>query len=218
MPSGARVRRVGISRVTSLVALVGVLFYAAGAQAQRRYPITKTDATGAWIGTKRGLLNGRGELWQPFLSPKSLPSNHVTDVELSPRDVWVTTTAGLARLNKGSRRWDTYTAPQLPSSQTTAVSLDPSDPFQVWIGTRAGLAHFNVRTNRWRTFAKGSGLPSLVVNDVFVRGRTVWAATDAGLAAYDVKLGTWKIYRKRDGIAGSAAPTTARARPSQTRA
>lgn len=184
--------------------LLGLVLVATPTVARaRRYPITKSDGTGTWIGTQRGVLNGRGELWQRFGAPKSLPKNFVTDLELSPRDVWVTTEAGLARLNKGSRRWESYGPPQLPSLSTTAVSLDPSDPFQVWIGTRAGLAHFDVRTNRWQIYGKGSGLPSLVVNDVFVRGRTVWAATDAGLAAYDVKNGTWRVYREKDGLAGT---------------
>ena len=168
----------------------------------RRYPITKRDSSGTWVGTSRGLLLGRGELWKRFGVKEGLPSAVVTDVELSSRSVWVATSAGLARLDKGSRRWERFSTPDLPSKQVTGVSLDSSDPDHVWVSTLGGLAHYNVRTNTWTRLGAGSGLPSVKVRDVLFRGRTVWAATDAGLAARDTRQGTWVTYTDKNGLAG----------------
>jgi len=175
---------------------------ATGAEA-RRYPITKSDSTGTWVGTRGGLLHGTGELWRRYGVKDGLPAAGVNDVELSARSVWVATDAGLARLDKGSRRWEIFAPPLLPSRQVTGVSVDPSDPDQVWVATLAGLAGYNVRTNSWTRFGAGQGLPGGRVNDVLFRGRTVWAATDAGLAAYDLKLRTWTVYTEKDRLAGA---------------
>ena len=169
----------------------------------RRYPITKRDSSGTWVGTARGLMLGRGELWKRYGVKEGLPSVRVTDVELSTRSVWVATDKGLARLDKGSRRWERFSTPDLPSNRVTGVSLDSSDPDQVWVSTLAGLAHYNVRTNTWTRIEAGSGLPSLKVRDVLFRGRTVWAATDAGLAARDTRQGTWVVYTAKNGLAGA---------------
>jgi hypothetical protein len=168
----------------------------------RRYPITKSDASGTWVGTKRGLVHGQGELWKRYGVKEGLPSARITDLALSTRSVWVATDRGLARLDKGSRRWELFKTPQLPTLKVTAVSVDPSDSDQIWVGTAAGVAHYHVRKNAWRTFGVRSGLPSARVNDVLFRGRTVWAATDGGLAAFDVKLGTWSVYTTKQGLAG----------------
>jgi len=170
--------------------------------AARRYPITKRDSSGTWVGTRGGLLLGRGELWKRYGVKEGLPSALVTDVELSTRSVWVATDRGLARLDKGSRRWERFTKPDLPSNRVTGVSLDSSDPDHVWVSTEGGLAHYNVRTNTWTRMGKGSGLPGATVYDVLFKGRTVWAATDAGLAARDTRTGTWKTYTEKSGLAG----------------
>ncbi len=169
----------------------------------RRYPVAKRDSSGTWVGTTRGLMLGRGELWKRYGVKEGLPSARVTDVELSTRSVWVATDRGLARLDKGSRRWERFTTPDLPSNSVTGVSLDSSDPDHVWVSTLGGLAHYNVRTNTWTRMAAGSGLPSLKVRDVLFRGRTVWAATDGGLAARDTRQGTWVIYTHKNGLAGT---------------
>jgi len=184
-----------------LLALLLLLALATPAHA-RRYPITKSDSTGTWVGTRNGLLHGTGELWRRYGIKDGLPSARVTDVELSSRSVWVATEAGLARLDKGSRRWEVFGTPQIPSNQVTGVSVDPSDPDEVWVSTLGGLANYNVRTNSWTRFGPAQGLPSARVNDVLFRGRTAWAATDAGLAARDTKLSTWTVYTAKDGLAG----------------
>jgi hypothetical protein len=168
----------------------------------RRYPITKSDSTGTWIGTRKGLLHGTGELWRRYGAKDGLPSARVNDVELSTRSVWVATEGGLARLDKGSRRWETFKAPTLPSNRVTGVSVDPSDPDLVWVSTEAGMARYNVRENSWARFGTKQGLPAARAHDVLFRGRTVWAATDAGLAAYDVKLKTWTVFTTKNGLAG----------------
>ncbi|MCC6747282.1 MAG: hypothetical protein IT371_06460 [Deltaproteobacteria bacterium] len=167
----------------------------------RRYPITKADESGTWIGTRRGLLHGVGELWKRTDERSGLPSPVVNDLELTPRAVWVATPRGLARLDKGSRRWETVAAPPLPSVETTSVSFDPSEPDQLWVGTAKGLAHYNVRTNSWSRVPDGI-LPAGKVHDVHARGRTVWVATDAGLAAYEPALGSAKLYSRQHSLPG----------------
>lgn len=168
----------------------------------RRYPITVSDASGTWVAGRRALLHGVGELWKRYGRAEGLPADEVNDLELDTRSVWVATPRGLARLDKGSRRWETFAAGALPASDVTSVSADPSDPDQVWVGTRAGLANYNIRTNAWTRFGVASGLPSALVHDVLYRGQTVWIATDAGLAAYDLKLRSFTIYKSREGLAG----------------
>ena len=185
------------------IPLISLLLCWPSAAQARRYPITKRDASGTWVGTAKGLLHGRGELWSRYGKRKGLPADRVNDVALSTRSVWVATDRGLARMDKGTRRWETFSTPDLPAARVTGVSLDSSDPDQVWVATPAGVAHYNVRTNRWTRHSVGSGLPSARVNDVLFRGRTVWAATDAGLAALDLRQGTWAVYTARHGLAGT---------------
>ena len=179
------------------------LFPAQGVEA-RRYPITKSDTSGTWVGTRQGLLHGRGELWKSYGAGAGLPVDQVNDLSLSTRSVWVATPKGLARMDKGSRRWEIFTTPDLPTPHVTGVSLDASDPDQVWVSTLGGgIAQYNVRTNSWTRYSMGSaGIPSDVVHDVFFSGRTVWAATEAGLAAFDVRQKTWTVYSKSQGLAG----------------
>ncbi len=167
----------------------------------RQYPITRSDSSGTWIGGPEGLLHGQGELWTRYHEGKGLPTGKVMDIELSSRSVWVATPAGLARMDKGSRRWERFGPPDLPSAQVTGVSMDASDPDQLWVSTLGGLVRHDVRQNRWTPFGRARGLPSERVNDVFFRGRTVWAATDAGLAAMDLRRGTVQVFTEADGMA-----------------
>jgi hypothetical protein len=180
---------------------IGLVLVASRSAEARRYPITRADSTGTWIGTRTGLLYGTGELWKRFGAGVGLPADLVTDVELSDRSVWIGTPAGLARLDKGSRRWEIFGPPALPSLRVTGVSLDTSDPDHVWVSTEQGLAHYNVRTNDWTRYGKAHGLPSERVNDVYFSGQTVWAATDEGLAALDLKTGRFRTYTSKDGLA-----------------
>ena len=186
------------------VPLLLLLSLAAPAQA-RRYPITTSDASGTWVGGPEGLLHGQGELWTRYSKGKGLNANQVNDIELSSRSVWVATPAGLSRLDKGTRRWETFTTPDLPVNHVTGISMDTSDPDQLWVSTLGGgLVNYDARKNRWTRHGKAQGLPSDQVNDVLFRGRTVFAATDAGLAALDLTNSTFKVYTARDGMAPGA--------------
>ena len=185
--------------------LLLVLILADPAQA-RRYPITTSDASGTWVGGPEGLLHGQGELWTRYRKGMGLTADQVNDIALSSRSVWVATPAGLSRLDKGTRRWETFTTPDLPSNHVTGISMDASDPDQLWVSTLGGgLVNYDARKNRWTRHGKAQGLPSDQVNDVLFRGRTVFAATDAGLAALDLIKGTFKVYTVSDGMAPGAA-------------
>jgi len=171
----------------------------------RRYPITRSDASGTWVGGPEGLLHGVGELWTRYGKSRGLAADRINDIELSTRSVWVATPAGLSRLDKGTRRWETFTTPDLSVAHVTGVSMDTSDPDQLWVSTLGGgLANLDIRQNRWTRHGKARGLPSERVNDVLFRGRTVFAATDAGLAVLDTARGTVKVYTERDGMAPGA--------------
>ena len=108
-----------------------------------------------------------------------LPSDDVQDVTIRGAEVWVGSSAGVARYNGSD--WKTYTQLDgLPSDDVRAVSVDATDS-RLWLVTPAGLAV-------WDGMAWNSILYSVPATALMVRGGVAWVGTDhKGIHRFDGK-------------------------------
>jgi ligand-binding sensor domain-containing protein/signal transduction histidine kinase/CheY-like chemotaxis protein len=132
------------------------------------------------IGTNgAGLYEWSGGHFIPFRASGTLPSGAITALlEDSSRNLWVGTTAGLARISRGVISAD---APgELGSSQINALAEDAEG--SLWIGTTSAGLH-RLRDGRAHTITSADGLPSdraqVVLHD---RSGGTWIGTRDGAA------------------------------------
>jgi hypothetical protein len=173
-----------------------------------------------------------GKEWRTYGIGDGPLGERVFDIRCSPADgdVWIATSAGLARYRNRSNQWSYYTRLNgLPADQVQCLAFNPQG--DVFAGLQCGgvaIARASERHTQWTvsaapwTFDKeqrtpyptepeGEGLPSNLINAVLVtRNGTVWAATTAGLA-WSVNGGRrWQYRRGRDfaarakGVLGGA--------------
>jgi len=150
-----------------------------------------------WVSTfGAGLGHFSEGKWSFTTVKEGFPSNFATDVTETrslegKRVIWVSTVAGLVRMEGGKRqnftvRWG------LPTDTVYRLRRDPYRADGLWIGTSGGgLLYF--QEGSWLTHDAPSGLPGNYVT-ALAQGRgpqgefSIFAGTSLGLARFDGKL------------------------------
>jgi hypothetical protein len=175
-----------------------------------------------WAGhLNHGVSVYNGERWQNYevvggLSrPDTLSGplgERIFDIAVCPADgdVWMATSAGLARYSEKQDTWDYLTrADGLPSDQASAIAFDAEG--NIYVGTQCDgvtMADAVDGYKKWRTVVgpdrpgttpTGTGLPTSLINDILVaKDGTVYAATTLGLAWSKDRGVNWEYVRGRD--------------------
>ena len=118
--------------------------------------------------------------WKHFMTKDGLPNDHVFAVEATDEKVWVGTENGLACIDKGAGKIESWNEKDgLPWRVVSALDYNPKTG-ELWIGLfGGGLARFSGgRFDHWHQL--NSGLVNDVVYGVAVENDNIWAATTAG--------------------------------------
>ncbi len=164
-----------------------------------------TDAEGRlWVGTGAGLYRGRrsGGSWR--FEQVQFPGGNtkiILAILVDSRGlVWVSSSAGLSRLENG--HWRQFkTADGLLQDSVTYITEAPDHA--VWVGYRepVGISRLEVDGDRLRTrhFGPKDGLPAARTYFLrFDRRGWLWAGSDMGVDRYDGRA--WLHLDKADGL------------------
>ncbi|MBT3267837.1 hypothetical protein HN371_11815 [Candidatus Poribacteria bacterium] len=163
------------------------LWLAAGQQGVYRYHL----GAGTWMhfsseGTKR-----------------SLPADFVNERGIGgdASDVWVATSAGVARYEKDSESWTTFQSrAHLDGEEVRALAVDER---YVWVGTDRDTSRYDKRYGVWNRTRLGrrnslGGATALAVDP-----RYLWMGTAGkGLGRYDKITDRWFVWGAEDGLVG----------------
>ena len=163
------------------------LWLAAGQQGVYRYHL----GAGTWMhfssgGTKR-----------------SLPSNYVNERGVSgdAADVWVATSAGVARYEKDSETWTTFRSrAHLDGTEARALAADER---YVWVGTDRDISRYDKRYGVWNRTPLGRRNSLGGATAFAVDTRYLWMSTAGkGLGRYDKITDRWFVWGAEDGLVG----------------
>lgn len=179
-----------------------------------------------WVGhLNHGVSVWNGASWKNYGVLEGPPGERVFDIAVCPTDgdVWIATDAGLARYSDKNDNWTYFSrADGLFSDQVSAIAFDKQG--NIYCGTQSDgltIARAATKYTDWKSVrantmmpsrAKGTGLPSNIVNDVLVaRGTSdgagagiIYAATVNGLSWSRDKGATWQFVRGADWQANLA--------------
>jgi uncharacterized protein DUF6599 len=187
-------------RPTGFTATVILLisFLALPALAGTRYPRVVRDSQGTWIATDEALIQVVGELFTFYGSADGLPSDRVRMVAPDDREVWAATPRGLGRMDRSSRRWEAFVAPEpLPSNNVFGVAVDDR---YVWVGTAAGAARYDKNSRDWTKLTGAQGPGAQPVYEVLSLGQNVWFATANGAYRFDRQTQVWRHFGPSEGF------------------
>ena len=166
-----------------------------------------------WAGTRaHGVSVTNGQAWRSYDVLSGPMGERVFALAVSPLDgdVWIGTNRGLTRYSQKSDTWRTFSRlDSLPSDQIQALGFAKDGT--LFVGTQCdGLAIGQATDDykAWRSVrgpermpqtARGSGLPSNLINAILVAGGgTVYVATPCGLARSRDEGKSWLFLRGRD--------------------
>lgn len=185
-------------KLSTLSILAGSISFLIALPAFCRYPRVASDSQGTWIATDEALIRVVGDLFTFYTSANGLPGDRVRMVAPDDREVWVATPRGLGRMDRNSRRWETFHAPEpLPSDNVYSVAVD--DRF-AWVGTSKGVVRWDKLAKRWEPFGHQQGTKEFAVFDILSSGKTVWFATEKGLMRFGRQTGEWQRYGPQEGL------------------
>lgn len=173
-----------------------------------------------WVGhLNHGVSVYNGTTWKNYNALTGPQGERIFDIAVSPKDgdVWIASDAGLSRYSDSQDKWSYFSrANGLPCDQINSISFDRSG--DIYCGTPADGITFAraahnysgwnvVRANtQMPASAKGTGLPSNIVNDVLVAKGTadgegagfVYVGTVNGMAWSEDHGKTWQFVRGAD--------------------
>jgi ligand-binding sensor domain-containing protein len=123
-----------------------------------------------------------------YITPWSdLTSDSITCIYIDSKgNQWYGTTKGISKHSNTDAKdgWDFSITNQLPNQFVTAIVEDLSD--NIWIGTLGGLVKLNVKSCEVYIWTMDNGLPSNVINDIFIsKDQSVWIGTDFGASHFN---------------------------------
>jgi hypothetical protein len=174
-----------------------------------------------WCGSlNHGVSVYNGQSWRVYGLETGPLGLRVFDIQCSPADgdVWMATSAGLARYRLASNTWSYYTRLDgLPADQVQSIAFNRQGDVIAGLQcggiaiarTAEGHRKWSVTTAPWYfdkgqrapypLTSEGEGFPSNLINCVLVtQDNTIWAATVAGLAWSRDNGRTWRFLRGRD--------------------
>ena len=117
----------------------------------------------------------------------ALTGDSITSIFIDSKGCqWYGTTKGISRHSSTEPKedWDNSLTDQLPNHHVTAISGDPEG--NLWIGTADGLVEFSNDLNKIKTWNVSNGLPSGVINNIFIcKDKSVWIGTDLGASHFN---------------------------------
>ena len=181
-----------------------------------------TDQLGrTWAGTlNRGVAVCNGKEWRGYGVENGPLGERIFALACCPTDgdLWLATSAGLARYSVSKETWSYFTAwDSLSADQAQSLAFDAQG--NLFAGLQCGgvaVARAAERYQKWTTYAapwyrdescrmpfplvpRGKGLPNNFINQVVVlRDGTLCAATTAGLAWSRDGAKSWRHVRGRD--------------------
>ncbi len=129
-----------------------------------------------WVGTDAGAARFAAQSWRAFTS--ELPSPLVNAIAVAPDAVWLGTRAGLARLDRSSGAWETFTPGRAGKDRPAVADVESDAQGNLWAGTLGGgLARYDGAG--WRTYVtSNSGLPLNGVQALYAGiGGDLWIGT-----------------------------------------
>lgn len=119
--------------------------------------------------------------------------------------LWVGTTWGLSKLEKGQTTFETYRKAEgieqsLSSNWVNCVHQDKKG--QIWVGTSAGLCKYSDRENSFERIHAPfkSNYIAGIQSDL---NNNLWISTISGLNLYNPENGTWYSFDESDGLSSS---------------
>lgn len=181
-----------------------------------------TDKLGrVWAGTlNHGVAVFNGQEWRSYGVETGPLGERVFAIACCPvdGDIWMATSAGLARYSMAKNTWSYFTAwDSLSSDQVQSLAFDPQG--NLFAGLQCGgvaVARATDRYQNWTTYAApwyrdenqrlpfplvplGKGLPCNFINQVLLaRDGTLLAATTEGLAWSRDGARSWRHIRGQD--------------------
>jgi len=166
-----------------------------------------------WAGhLNHGVSVYNGNEWKNYDVATGPLGERVFDIAVNPKDgdVWIATSAGLARYSDKHDKWKYYTrANGLPSDQVETIAFNQEGI--IYAGTQCdGLAIADALPPdvKWHTIkgpdtmpfsASGKGLPSNQINDILVADNgDVYVGTSSGLAVSTDKGRNWTYIRGKN--------------------
>ena len=173
-----------------------------------------------WIGHRNhGVSVWNGQSWKNYGPLEGPLGERVFDIAVCPTDgdVWMATNGGLARYSDAQDKWSYFSrADGLRDDQINAIAFDAAG--NIYCGTQqsgVAIAHADKNYADWKNVlataympdrAKGTGLPSNLINDILVAHGAldgtgagfIYATTDNGLAWSGDGGATWQFVRGAD--------------------
>ena len=125
-----------------------------------------------------------------------LPHWRTRAVAVIDNEVWAATMGGVARLDKRTGTWMSFTqeAGKLSSNFTTCILADSRS---VYVGTFAGLDVCNRTTGKWRNFTTENSILPTAVTDIDSDDTRIWLLAVPGVFTFDGRTGElaeWPIH------------------------
>ena len=139
-----------------------------------------------WYTCNQGLMRGNldGRNWKQVVGMFPGKSNMCVD---SNGWLWVVADGPAGRgiyCLDGSDTWQKKYLPLSDERRWTAAGVVVDDDGEVWVGTNDGLYYGVTGGTAWYRYGKADGLPSEIINSIFVEGqgpdRVIWIGTQAG--------------------------------------
>ena len=143
------------------------------------FDIFKDSHGDLWLGSPLGQIFHYIESENRFMEYPFQPV--YAFAELSPGDLLLACTYGLALLNKKTGETRTI----LDGYLLHDLLIIGDD---VWMATSGnGLVRYNLRDNKVDKFTTDAGLPSNYVNSLLREGKYLWLGTESGLCQFDIE-------------------------------
>jgi len=134
--------------------------------------------------------------WENFTTANSpLPDDHIFNVAVDGKRVWVGAENGLALYEDG--KWKTFNTKDGLVHRAVLFVAPDKKTGEVWIATMGGLSRYSA--GRFENYTQlNSGLPNDVVYGVAVQDDTVWVATAAGGGRINTRTNQWSHFNERN--------------------
>jgi len=163
-----------------------------------------------WIATFGGVSRFSGGHFENFTNLTSGLLNDICyGLAVQDQYLWVTTTAGVSRLNTYTGEWTNWSEKNAPFHEPWSYGVASAGKkiyFAIWGG---GLLEYDVAGNYWKPYTdpdeemelvlfRNQGLIHIIVSNVAYNPDTkmVWASTYFGLSGYDGR--NWHNYLNKD--------------------
>lgn len=156
------------------------------------------DGPTLWIGGESDRItawNQDQDTWRYYdeESEYGLLSSDVSDIVSDSLWMWLGTQEGLARYDRATGRWKTFTVfERLWANGVTALGVDGD---VLWIGTEEGLCRMSTESGK---IGRIDEFKYVRISDIVVDSPRVWIATSRGVFVFRQEEETWGRFESPD--------------------